>query len=95
VGPVFADAVLDWNEIAQDPIAVGRPGLSGSLDTALVQAAVHDAVQAIEHRFQPYYAQVPGATGSRSAAVAAAAYGLLVAFYPLQAGHSPRSTTTT
>lgn len=83
--PVFADAVTDWNEIANAAVATGRPGPSGALDLALIQAAVHDAVQATEHRFEPYYAEVPGAGGSRSAAVAAVAHDLLVGFYPTQA----------
>jgi hypothetical protein len=53
------------------------------LDIALVQAAVHDAVQAIEGRFESYYfedATLRG-TGSVNAAAAAAAYGVLVALY--------------
>jgi hypothetical protein len=79
---VYADAVTDWNEIAVSAVAVGRPGPIGLVDLALVQAAVHDAVQAIEHRYEPYYAEAPGARGSRSAAVAAAAHDVLVAFYP-------------
>ena len=62
----------------------GRPGPSGVLDLALVQAAVHDAVQALDRRFEPYFAEVPGAQGRKSAAVAAAAHGVLVAFYPGQ-----------
>jgi hypothetical protein len=77
--------VTDWNEIANVAVAAGRPGPSGALDLALVQAAVHDAVQAIDRRFEPYYAEVPGAKGSRRAAVAAAAHDMLVGFYPGQA----------
>jgi hypothetical protein len=84
-GPVFADAVTDWNEIANGAVATGRPGPSGALDLALIQAAVHDAVQATDRRFEPYYAEVQGAGGSRRAAVAAASHDLLVGFYPAQA----------
>ncbi len=84
-GPVWADAVTDWNDIANVAVAAGRPGPSGALDMALVQAAVHDAVQALDRRYEPYFAEVPGASGSRRAAVTAAAYGVLVAFYPSQA----------
>lgn len=83
--PVLADAVTHWNEIAAASVAAGRPGPIGQADLALVQAAVHDAVQAIEGRFEPYYAEVPGASGSPSAAVAAATHDVLVAFYPTQA----------
>ena len=76
--PVHADAVTDWNEIAVGTIATNRPGPQSSLDIALVQIAVHDAVQAIERRFEPYHVEAKGAKGSRSAAVAAAARGVLV-----------------
>jgi hypothetical protein len=86
-GPVFAntpDAVLHWNEIANAAVATGRPGPSGAVDLALVQAAVHDAVQAIEGRFEPFFAEVSGARGSKSAAVAAASHDVLVGFYAVQ-----------
>src|SRR5262249_51799724 len=52
------------------------------LDVAIVQAAVHDAVQAIERRFNPYQASIPGATGSPAAAAATAAHDVLVAIFP-------------
>jgi hypothetical protein len=81
----WADVVTDWNEIAQAAIATGRPGAPGALDSALVQVAVHDAVQAFDRRYEAYFAEVPGATGSQAAAVAAAAHGVLVALYPSQA----------
>lgn len=80
-----ASAVTDWNEIAASAVAAGRPGPIGQMDLALVQVAVHDAIQAIEGRFEPYYAEVPGAHGSRAAAAAAAAHAMLVGFYPTQA----------
>ncbi len=84
-GLVAADAVTDWNEVAAASVAAGRPGPIGQVDLALVQAAVHDAVQALDRRYEPYYAEVPGAGGSRTAAVAAVTHDLLVAFYPSQA----------
>ena len=52
-GPVLADAGTDWNAIAQTTIAANCPGAPGALDSALVQIAVHDAVQALDHRFEP------------------------------------------
>jgi hypothetical protein len=79
------DAVVDWNEIAVAAVTTGRPGPIGVVDIALVHVAVHDAVQAIERRFEPYHAEFPGAKGSRSAAVAAAAHDVLVGMYPAQA----------
>ena len=84
--PANADAVTDWNAIAVSAVASGRPGPIGIVDLALVHAAVHDAVQAIEGRFQPYHVKISGAPGSPAAAAAAAAYGVLIGFYPGQAG---------
>lgn len=84
--PVFGDAVTDWNEIAVAAVATGRPGPIGQPDLGLVQAAVHDAIQAYEKRFEPYYAAVkPKPAGSKVAAAVAAAHGVLVGFYPAQA----------
>ena len=83
-GPVFADAVTDWNAIAQTTIAANRPGAPGVLDSALVQIAVHDAVQALDHRFEPYQVEIRHAKGSPSAAVAAAAHDVLVGLFPSQ-----------
>ncbi len=84
-GAASADAVTDWNEIANGSVAAGRPGPISILDLAVVSLAMHDAVQAYEKRFEPYYVDIAGAKGSRSAAVAAATHGVLVAFYPAQA----------
>ena len=83
--PAWGDAVTDWNEIAQGAIVTGRPGPIGVVDSALVQVAVHDAVQAIDRRFEPYHVEIKGAKGSRSAAAAAAAHAVLVGIYPAQA----------
>jgi hypothetical protein len=82
--PAQADAVSDWNATTLDAVTIGRPGPIGVVDVALVQIAVHDAVQAIEGRYEPYHAEVRGARGSRAAAVAAAAHDVLVGIYPAQ-----------
>jgi hypothetical protein len=82
--PAHADAAVDWNEITMNTIAAGRPGPVGSLDVALVHIAIHDAVQAIERRYEPYHAEPRGATGSKSAATAAAAHAVLAALFPAQ-----------
>ena len=48
-----------------------------------MHAAMHDAVQAIEHRFEPYHATPPSTgTESRAAAAAAAAHDVLVVVCP-------------
>ena len=74
-----ADAVLDWNAIAANIIFTGgRPGPSTVIDLAVVQAAVHDAVQAYDKRFEPYTTEISGASGSPAAAVAKATRDILV-----------------
>jgi hypothetical protein len=88
--PVRADAVTDWNEITVAAVTTGRPGTIGVVDIALVQVAVHDAVQAMEQRFEPYHVEIEVSKsvrmkGRRSAAVAAAAHDVLVGMYPAQA----------
>ena len=54
------------------------------VDIALVQIAVHDAVQALDRRYEPYHVEIEGARGRRSAAVAAAAHDVLVGMYQNQ-----------
>jgi hypothetical protein len=80
------NAVTDWNEIAQNAIVVGRPTASSLVLEGIVQAAVYDAVVAIEGGSQPFVASptVPR-PASTAAAVAAAAHGVLVARVPGQA----------
>jgi hypothetical protein len=81
-----ADAVSDWNAIAvQATLTAARPGPTGFTDLATVHVAIHDAVQAIEGKFQPYYVEVRGASGSPSSAAAKAARDVLVSRFPAQA----------
>jgi hypothetical protein len=80
-----ADAVTDWNAITMDAVTIARPGPQGMLDVALVHVAVHDAIQSIEKRYEPYHFQLKHAKGSRTAAAVAAAHGVLVSIYPTQA----------
>jgi hypothetical protein len=82
-----AGVVTTWNAYTATCVllsgAAGRPGPPGLLDIALVQAAVHDAVQAVEGRYQPYRysnSQRLG-EGTTSAAAASAAYWTLVGIY--------------
>ena len=84
--PAGADPIAELNVIASDTIfAGGRPaGAAPLLDFAMVHAAIHDAVQAYERRFEPYVAHIPHATGSRVAAAAAAARDVLVNRFPAQ-----------
>lgn len=83
---VRADAVSDWNAIAvQSTITGARPGPSGVIDVAMVHAAIYDAVQAIEKKYEPYYTDIPGGSGSPVAATAKAAHDVLVSRFPGQA----------
>jgi hypothetical protein len=86
--PAAAQVVTNWHAITVScvsgpPTPPGRPGPSGLIDIALVQAAVHDAVQAIQGRFEPYFYSNPArlGAGSEEAAAAAAAYGVLKGLY--------------
>jgi hypothetical protein len=80
-----ADVVTDWNAIAvQATVTAARPGQTGMLDVAMVQAAVYDAVQSIEKRYEPYHAEIREASGSPEAAAAKAAHDVLVNRFPAQ-----------
>ena len=72
-----------WTAIATSQITTG--GARHSRAGAMVQVAVHDALNAIEHRYEPYAiaADAPGA--SADAAVASAAYHVLVGMFPYEA----------
>ena len=92
----YADPVTHWHAIATTAINAGRPGPPGLMDYALVQVAVHDAVQAIEGEYQPYHYADPSArgVGSPAAAVAAATRGVIVRMYsaPTPAQQAIRDT---
>jgi hypothetical protein len=83
------DAATDWNNIAVQALATAnppRPVPIVFLDLAVVQVAVHDAVQAIDQRYEPYHMKLlRGAGGSQEAAAAKAAHDVLVAILPGQA----------
>jgi hypothetical protein len=81
--PVRADVVTDWNA-RMVSLALARPGPSGILDFAVVNAAMHDAIQAFEKRFEPYAISISSASGSPVAAAATAAHDVLVARFPAE-----------
>ncbi len=86
-----ADAVLDWNGTAASAgFAAGLDNEFGCVDPlhesrifAMMHTAIHDALNAIDRRSQPYAfdGQAP-AGASPEAAVAAAAHDVLVALFP-------------
>src|SRR5881396_3324315 len=80
---VRADAVTDWNLIASNAIVVtaGQPPPVSALSFAMVQAAVYDAVNAIDRTHQPYLPEPPSnPTDSKEAAATTAAFRVLVGF---------------
>jgi hypothetical protein len=81
--PAYADSVTFWNNVIVNAATAGRGGPPGLLDIALAHAAIHDAVQVIDGKYQPYHysAAAPVAGASRDAAVAAAARGVLLRVY--------------
>jgi hypothetical protein len=83
------NAVVLWNAVADNSIGVvGRkPPQQGSIDTAIVQIAVYDAVNAIcGYPFTPYGVKRDVRRPALpEAAVAAATHDVLVALYPAQA----------
>ncbi|HEX9162995.1 MAG TPA: vanadium-dependent haloperoxidase [Thermoanaerobaculia bacterium] len=85
---VSADMVIDWNRIATQAIVAnaGRGPGPALIDLVYANAAMYEAVNAIDGRFQPYIATPPSATpgASEEAAAATAAYKVLTAFFPAQ-----------
>jgi hypothetical protein len=82
-----ANAVTHWNAVATDAFAPsqGTNPMGQSRTLAILHAAIHDAINAIDRRYEPYtagLAEAPGA--SVDAAVAAAARDVLVALLPDQ-----------
>lgn len=81
-----ADPVTDWDVIAFDAVeASGKTGPVTSCDIAMAHVAMHDALNAIDRRYEPYaYDAVAPRGASAEAAVAAAAHGVLIARIPNQ-----------
>ena len=80
-----------WNVCAPSIIATGRAsvmfgaGPATQLDLATVHLAMHDAIQAYDHRFEPYAGAIAaGAGGSAFAAAARAAHTVLLTLFPAQ-----------
>jgi hypothetical protein len=82
--PARADVVTEWNEIADGITALAPPFKNRIM--AMVQVAVHDALNSIAPRYETYLG-LPSANGGASpgAAVAAAAYRVLLGAVPSQA----------
>ena len=75
-----ADEVTSWNETTVKAIeANGQNNVVATRTLSMVQGAVHDALNAIDRRYDAYYFEGPADRGaSPEAAVAAAAHTVLV-----------------
>ena len=82
-GSAFANVITDWDqkaEVAVEPMAAlgGTTPYKAQRIMAMVHAAMFDAVNSIERRYQPYLLQLPASpTTSKEAAAAVAAATIL------------------
>jgi hypothetical protein len=82
------NAVVQWNGIASTTIVSNgkEASVASGAWFAYVHLAVFDAVNAIDHRFQPYlFTANPPAGANMDAAAVAAAHRILVHYFPAQA----------
>jgi hypothetical protein len=91
-----SDPVLRWNAVALEAVAEDHSGTFGAPEQpgptrasralAIVHAAIHDAVSAIDGAYEPYRRRIHAREhASLEAAVARAAHDALRALYPAQA----------
>jgi hypothetical protein len=79
----LADVITDWDQKAIDTVASRMPPPHAQRIIAIVHAAMFDAVNSIERRYQPYIVQLPvPATTSKEAAAASAAATVLAKLHP-------------
>src|SRR5688572_27312065 len=81
------DMVIQWNDILRDAVrTAGSPPTVASRNMAITQAAVYDAVNALDRTHEVYLVDaLAHPRASREAAVAAAAHRVLSTFYSAQA----------
>jgi hypothetical protein len=88
--PAGPGAVLTWNSVMLRAVITNgvqppQPPPASFVYGAYVQAAVYNAVVAIEGGYQPYKSQIaPSPGASVDAAVATAAHDVLIHYFPLQ-----------
>src|SRR6516225_11873223 len=79
------NVVVQWNAIASTTIVTNHAeaSVASGVWFAYVHLAVYDAVNAIDHRFQPYlFTTNPPAGANKDAAAVAAAHRVLVHYFP-------------
>jgi hypothetical protein len=81
-----ANAVLEWNRLTSNAVvAAAQNSVPQTRTFAMVHTAVHDALNAIDRRYQPYAGgQLAPLGASPEAAVAAAAHDVLVSLFSAQ-----------
>jgi hypothetical protein len=82
--PGTPSAVMAWNDVALEVLPVDPGLVVDSRAFAIVHAAIHDALNGVDRRYQPYTAELSSPGASADAAVAAAARDALVALSPSQ-----------
>lgn len=84
--PAWANPILDWNEIAFKAVSSARQSpVNGVRTMAVVHAAMFDAVNTIEPRYQHFkFNGTAQAGASQDAAAAVAAYTVLAKMFPDQ-----------
>jgi hypothetical protein len=81
--PVFANVITDWDEKAVAFVTPRMAPPATERAMAMVNIAMFDAVNSIEHRYRPYLIQLPAKEStSKEAAAAAAAVAVLVGLHP-------------
>ena len=81
------NVVIDWDNIASTTIVTNAkaPSATSAVWFAYVHLAVYDAVNAIDHHYQPYLFTTDAPDGaSKEAAAVAAAHRVLVTYFPSQ-----------
>ncbi|HZV97335.1 MAG TPA: hypothetical protein VFF62_15475, partial [Candidatus Nitrosocosmicus sp.] len=80
IGSARADEITDWNVIAIDVLALGGQNpVQMTRGMAMAHLAVHDALNAIDRRYEPYLYDARSEPGAApGAAVAAAMHDVLV-----------------
>jgi hypothetical protein len=81
------NVVIDWNNIASTTIITNakQSSTASGVWFAYAQLAVYDAVNAIDHRYQPYlFTTDAPASASKDAAAIAAAHRVLANYFPTQ-----------
>jgi membrane-associated phospholipid phosphatase len=82
--PGSGNAVTRWNAVAMQVLPVDPGLVLDSRAFAIMHAAVHDAVNGVQRRYQPYTADLNSPGASVDAAIAAASRDVLVALSPSQ-----------